>query len=216
MVTKLQEGFRRFIGDHGYSRYEPVAVHSKAIYDASYKIIPTTVVDSFLLRVGTIMGGAYASGRLWTPEPAPAAYRVSGAMGAAIGSALDVGATLIAIKEMWDPRFFEYGLDEHFGERNPLIGTRTPSAARFLTTALPLSLLIVAVGYQLPSVGHGYGLAGFQTAAHNLRVVKRMKVAKNIGDELKAMAQNGAEKIDLEERLAFVVANPEEQLRKAA
>ena len=216
MATTMNPALRRFMGDHGYTRYEPVATHSKAIYDASYSIVPKTIVDSFLLRAGTFLGGSYASAKLWSPEPAPTAYRVSGAVGAVIGSALDIGSTLRGIKEIWDPRFFEYGLDDHFGERNPVIMTRTPTAARLLVSAIPFSLLITAVAYQSPSVGHAYGLIGFQTAAHNLRVVKRMKIAKNIGDELKVMVQDGAEANDLVHRLEIVVANPEEHLRKVA
>ncbi|MEK6892430.1 MAG: hypothetical protein AABX25_04545 [Nanoarchaeota archaeon] len=211
-MSRIEDTIAGFGGYHEYQRFEPVAKHSKEIRNASYKILPNTLVDSFILRAGTIIGGIYTLDSITSGEM-DFLFRLSGVAGVVFESVADAVSTIKGIKEIWDPRYFEYGLDEHFGETMPLC-PRNPTVFQLLLSMIPIKGAFAAFAYQHPSLGYGMAASGIQTYLHNTKAAKRMRVAKNIGDELKDLSFAGANDEELITHLDTIVAAPDLHLTK--
>lgn len=116
-----------------------------------------------------------------------------GVLSLVAGKAIDVVSTLVAVRNMEDPRFEEYGLNLYIGEQNPLFSVH-PSRRELVVKSALLAIPGVFAGWRFPSFGRGYAVASPFIAETNYKYAHIILTSLKIGDGIKSLIEEGRDK----------------------
>lgn len=136
-------------------------------------------------------------------------YHLSGCISSGVGRMLDINSALKFSKEMDDTRFWEYGLDEHFGEAGLLLPEH-PKEEDFVSKKIIVAEGVITLLNSFAPPG-GYAVVVVGGYLHHVqsRYAKEIKLTKEIGDNIKELVENGSTDEDIENYLKELMNSKE-------
>jgi hypothetical protein len=196
-----------------YPRNEEVAQYSGMVVDTARELIPSRIGRWVLpIRIGIIFGVKSLLDDVVGVQTQAVAYNISGAVAGGVEAIADLGSTRSFVKEMQDPRFFEYGLDDYFQEGLPLLPRH--NGGKILFGAALLKSITTSFSYFFPPFGYGVLATSPMVYIHNTSSAKRIRMAKIIGDEVKDLVNVGKRDEEIRQHLDQIVQNSEIYLAK--
>jgi len=109
-------------------------------------------------------------------------YNVSGGLSSLVQSAVEEISGNKLKKEMDDPRFAEYGLDESMSYLSELPRGILSELPDDKLAAYVAHAFKAGVGFLLPPIGHGLLIAAREVGKQNMHAARQVRAAKNIGE----------------------------------
>lgn len=129
--------------------------------------------------------------------------RKIGAASGVAGKIIDYISTYIAVKQVEDPRFKEYGLDTYFYEQN-FFHSPHPSAKELVTRGTLFAALMAYVSWNFPFIGRGYLGMTPAIALNNGNVAKKIFYSFEFGNRVEAMISQGKNEQQIKSYLKWI------------
>lgn len=164
-----------------------VAYYSRDVVGIVHKAYPRNIVQNRKTFYGLLGTGTALSAPTVSLYFDPI-YHATGGIAAIANRVIDDFSTIRAIAE-FDRRFFEYGLDEYYGETNPNLPKHV--TYRDIIRYLPSEIFAVALCSAFPPFGYGLALSTIPVYAINSASRREIRAAKKVGDVVKAGLNDG-------------------------
>lgn len=108
----------------------------------------------------------------------------------ASGKLIDIISTMIALDQMADPRFKEYGFDTYASEQNPFLSPNPSKRDLLILSAISIPLAFFG-GTTLHFFGRGYLGASPFIAKNNMKIAHIVNTSMRLGDRVKFHIESG-------------------------